>query len=98
MTAQFDLDYKTLARWRKPPIKIIFGLGCFQNRFMTWHHQIALATVKTRWRSGDYVGLVFLRDVFLALGFLVVAFFAAVFFGAGFFNDTFRFSILGLMA
>ena len=58
---------------------------------MTWHHQIAHVKAKTRAKSGDYVWLVVLRDVFLALGFLVVAFFAAVFFEAGFFNAAFRF-------
>jgi len=75
---------------------------------MTWHHQIAHVKAKTRAKSGDYVWLVVLRDVFLALGFLVVAFFAAVFFEtvffatiffeAVFFNAAFRFSGLALMA
>ena len=99
---------KTLARWRKPLIRVIFGLGRFKPDFMTWHHQIVHVKAKTRAQSGDYVWLVVLRDVFLALGFLVVAFFAAVFFEtvffatvffeAGFFNAAFCFFGLVLMA
>ena len=53
---------------------------------------------RQRRRSGDYVWLVVLRDVFLVPDFLVVAFFAAVFFEAGFFNATFCFSGLTSMA
>ena len=107
------MNNKTLARWRKPLIRVIFGLGCFKSDFLTWYHQIVHVKAKTRAQSGDYVWLVVLRDVFLALGFLVVVFFAAVFFEtvffatvffatvffeAGFFNIAFRFSGLALMA
>ena len=89
---------KTLARWRKPLIRVIFGLGRFKPDFMTWHHQIVHVKAKTRAQSGDYVWLVVLRDVFLALGFLLVVFFAVVFFKAGFFTAAFRFSGLASMA
>ena len=60
---------------------------------MTWHHQIALATAKARWQSGDYVWLVVLRGFFL-----VEVFFAAVFFDDAFFDATFRFAGLASMA
>ena len=75
---------------------------------MTWHHQIALATAKARWRSGDYVWLVVLRGFFLVevffaavffeAAFFEAAFFATVFFEAAFFNAAFRFAGLASMA
>ena len=94
---------KTLARSRKPPIKIIFGQDYFRAEvFLKPIYDMTspnhACNGKARWRLGDYVLLVALCAAFLAAGFLVAVFFATVFFVTGFFGAAFRFAGLASMA